>query len=107
MLLATGDASHIEEHYVENQLIILNASREDLLTHILQHHPRKVGLIFAGKSAPSKDLIEALDQEEIPAIFAKMPKKSATHYNRTAAVLVVVVIVMVYSSNSRVVVEEQ
>lgn len=73
MLLATGDALHIEEHYVENQLIILNASREDLLTHILQHHPRKVGLIFAGKSAPSKDLIDALNQEEIPAIFAKMP----------------------------------
>ena len=64
MILATGEAKNIAEHYQENQLIILNAAREDLVQHILNHHPRKVGLIFTGRTGPSHDLIKALEKDE-------------------------------------------
>lgn len=73
MLLATGEAKNIEEHYLENQLIILNTTRNDLIKHILKHHPRKVGLIFTGITGPSEELIQALKKEHIPAIYAKLP----------------------------------
>lgn len=76
MLLATGAATNIQEHYEEHQMIILNAAREDLVAHILDHHPRKCGFIFTGKTPPSAQVIAQLEQEQIPAIYAAAPSYS-------------------------------
>lgn len=74
-LVAGAVTSHINE-MVSNELIITPASRLDIIQETIKKHLEfpsfEGGMILTGDHAPSKELIEQLNEADIPVIYTPM-----------------------------------
>jgi len=68
--LVAGSIEAFHDEYMQNELIITPASREDVVLAMLEKHDFNGGMILTGRHPPRTSIIEALKSANIPTLYA-------------------------------------